>query len=425
MATPASVPSVKPPTWVRIPVKDECINSAAISGDGSIAIAGTYCHLYNQSSPGAGKALCSESATFGTFLYDAQGNEVYADPFAGWQGVVSVAVSRDGSTAASCGWYQTSPDTGFIYGYNVAGSQTTRTLKQYITSSNGRGNMVALSNNGSVLAVGADDLYIFTRNSTGWNAPVVMSCPDPNSADYVTAVGISGDGTQVVATTAKGYIMLASYVNSKWGTPASWQLTNGELHGIAISNDGTTFAAAATTSGAAKTDDAGTVFYFDTQTFSTSSKPAPAWSIALPNCNSCRAVALSDDGSYFSAAGGAPAGLDPPSAGGFVVLGQTANQGTIVWSKPLLRSPNSTSLDSQARFVTVSDGFPDPSPQQPYSPGHFYVFNQKGESRGIVTTNMMNWPMQISADASAVVGGSDDSRVFYWKRGAGENEAVV
>jgi hypothetical protein len=38
---------------------------------------------------------------------------------------------------------------------------------------------------------------------------------------------------------------------------------------------------------------------------------------------------------------------------------------------------------------------------------------------------MMNWPMQISADASAVVGGSDDGRVFYWARKTEEGGPLI
>jgi WD40 repeat protein len=331
-----------------------------------------------------------------------------------------VVISRDGSTAASCGWYKkTTQDTGFVFAYGVNGAQTSRTLAYFITGSQARGNMVALSADGSVLAAGADQLYVFNRNGQAWTGPVIIAYPNGDTGDYVTAVGISGDGTRVVALTANGYVMLTSHSGGAWSKAASWKIANGELHAIAISLDGSAFVAGATTSAAGatgKSNDAGTVLYFNTQTFSTSSNPAPGWSQTLAGCNSCRAVALSDDASYFSAAGGAPTELDPPSAGGFVMLGQTANQGSILWGKPLMRSPNSTSLDSQALFVTVSDGFPDPSPQKPLSPGHFYVFDRHGEQRGIATTNMMNWPMQISADASAVVGGSDNGRVFYWKR---------
>jgi hypothetical protein len=426
MATPARV-RLSAPAWVNIPTKGECINSAVISGNGSVVVAGTFCHDYGASTPKQVPPPCSETGTFGTFFYDAAGLEFFHDQFTGWQGVVSVAISRDGSTGASCGWLKTNPDTGFVFAYTVSGAQTSRSLSHYIVGAQGRGNMVALSADGSTLVSGADQLYVFSRSGQGWTGPVIISFPAGDTDDYVTAIGLSGDGTRVVAITANGYVMLASYSGGAWSKAASWKITSGELHAIAISVDGSGFVAGATTStsGVSGRSDSGTVFYFDTQTFSTSSNPAPGWSLVLAGCNSCRTVALSDDASYFSAAGGAPTELDPPSAGGFVVLGQCANQGSMLWSKPLMRSPNSTSLDSQALFVTVSDGFPDPSPQQPRSPGHFYVFDRNGKDRGIAETNMMNWPMQISADASAVVGGSDDGRVFYWARKTEEGGPLI
>jgi hypothetical protein len=66
MATPARVP-LSAPAWVNIPTKGECINSAVISGNGSVVVAGTFCHDYGASTPKQVPPPCSETGTFGTF----------------------------------------------------------------------------------------------------------------------------------------------------------------------------------------------------------------------------------------------------------------------------------------------------------------------------------------------------------------------
>jgi hypothetical protein len=83
-----------------------------------------------------------------------------------------------------------------------------------------------------------------------------------------------------------------------------------------------------------------------------------------------------------------------------------------LWSQPTKRNPNSTSIDSAGSYVTVADGYPD------QAPGDYYLFKSDGTLAGSFATSNMSWPMQISADASAIAAGSDDSNVYYCSTGA-------
>jgi hypothetical protein len=79
-----------------------------------------------------------------------------------------------------------------------------------------------------------------------------------------------------------------------------------------------------------------------------------------------------------------------------------------LWAQPTKRNPNSTSIDSAGGYVTAADGYPD------QTPGDFYLFAASGSLVGSYPTSNMSWPMQISADASAMAAGSDDSSVYYF-----------
>jgi hypothetical protein len=71
--------------------------------------------------------------------------------------------------------------------------------------------------------------------------------------------------------------------------------------------------------------------------------------------------------------------------------------------------PNSTSIDSSGTRITAADGWPN------HKPGTFYLFDGSGNSLGThLVKDEMNWPMQISADGSGIVGGSDNNTLFFF-----------
>src|SRR5580704_1799550 len=144
------------PSWKSAPISkpQEYVNSVAISGDGGTVLAGTYFFPY---SAGA-KHSSSDTApiTVGTFAWNAQGKLLWQDKFQATEGVYWVGLSRDGQWAASAGLAASA--NGFIYVYNVASGK-----RVFAYNTKTRVNMVALSSDGSFMAAGSDEVYLFAR----------------------------------------------------------------------------------------------------------------------------------------------------------------------------------------------------------------------------------------------------------------------
>jgi hypothetical protein len=378
-ATAAKSKKQNPLKWKLnpLPKAGQYVNSVAISGDGSKVIAGTYFFNYSP----AGHSITGEKPfTVGVFAYNQTNALIWKDEFQVSEGVYWVAISRDGGWAAGGGLEI--HGQGFISAYNAANGN--KVIDYKIPA---RTNMVALNADGSCLVAGADALYVFTRLGTSWNTvPQRIACIQAN--DSVISVGISADGSSIVAGTLKGTVMLIKNTGGVLGAPVSWKIPGASVHWIAMAAGGSAFAAGGSGS---------SLYYFSLPAFQTTK--TPAWTGSLTGCNSCRSVALSDDGTLVSAV------ANKGKAGMVFLFGPT---GTLKWSNPTQYSPNSTSIDSAGKYVTVADGFPDGTP------GAFQLFDAGGNSLWSYPTTNMSWPMQISANASGIAAGSDDSFVYYF-----------
>jgi hypothetical protein len=380
----------KAPAWTRrlLSKQLELINSVAISGDGSKVIAGTY--FFNTSPTPVTK-------TVGTFAIDRSGKNLWPSPdeFAATFGVNWVAISRNGAWAASGG--QISDNSGFISAYDAA---TGRKSLTYDTPA--RVQMVTLNSDGSTLVVGGDRLYAFGRNrsTNEWTPPQTVAYP----SGTVQRVAVSGDGKWIAAAVNGGVVSL---LENKTGTggglgpAASWSISNGWIMWVAMAADGSGFAAAGSNSN---------VYFFDIKAYSASPTPilTPAWQIALDGCTACRSVAISDDGSLISAVADLPS---QPTTGKVFVFANQRTSGKQLWNTipTISHGANCTSMDAAGRYVAVADG--DPTAKL----GDFYLFDAKtGNLIWTFKTTAMNWPMQISADASAIAAGSDDGSVYYF-----------
>ena len=78
------------------------------------------------------------------------------------------------------------------------------------------------------------------------------------------------------------------------------------------------------------------------------------------------------------------------------------------WEHTVLHPPNSTSIDSSGTRITVADGWPN------HTPGTFCLFDHLGAQLDKHATTEMNWPMQISANGTAIAAGSDDNTLFFF-----------
>jgi len=375
---PGATASLKP-RWKKSPIPKQYVNSVAISADAGTVVAGTYFFPY-----AAGVKHSPADATLitvGTFAWNAKGKSLWQDKFPATEGVYWVALSRDSTWAASGG--RTAPAQGFVYAYDVASGNRVLAYNTAV-----RVNMVALSGDASYLVAGADETYLFSRSGASWGGPQKLPCAP---GDSVVAVAISADGAWIVAGTFKGSVILVPNKLGAFGAPSSCQLGSGSIHWAAISGDGSTFAAAA---GDSK------VHWFKTASFAAAK--APAWSAPLTGCKGCRSVAVCDDGSLVSAAANAGSG------GKVFLFANKGTSGTLLWTQPTKRNPNSTSIDAGGKYVTAADGYPDGTQ------GDFYLFRADGTPAGSFKTSNMSWPMQISANGSAIAAGSDNASIYYF-----------
>ena len=190
---------VKPLSWKinPLPAATQYVNSVAISSDGSKVIAGTYYFDYSRT----GHSLTGKLPfTVGVFAYNKSQSLLWKDEFPVSEGVYWVALSRDGAWAASGGLEM--HGQGFISVYDATNGH--KAINYKISA---RTNMVARNNDGSYMIAGSGALYVFSRNGANWNVvPQIIHCIQP--LDTIISVGISGDGSYIIAGTLKGTVML-------------------------------------------------------------------------------------------------------------------------------------------------------------------------------------------------------------------------
>jgi WD40 repeat protein len=408
-----SLPKVE--KWKDNPSPHGDYNSVAISADGSKVVAGTF--YYND-----GTSLPTQ--TVGMFGWDSNGTQLWqpdtysvtAAPYAR-AGVESVAISKDGSWAASGGLI--SPGVGFLHVYDSAGTKTSLLNPPSTVRS------VALSSDGSYLVAGADVLYVFKRTGSAWGAPVTVADP----AGIVRRVAIADDGGWIAAAIDGGWTSLVRNqigtggtvtAEGKWRVPLTPPDPQPFVQNVAVAADGSSYVAAGAD---------GKTYYFDIDAFQTTAGAlAPRWSFNPPGKSACRWVAISDDGSRVStvfsfggAAGVSTKGKtyllrnikNPPPAGPKYERLWTGDEHTA-------HGPNAVSMGKTSAgqyYVAVADG--TPNPQSP--DGGFYLFDGNdgnslwgGPPDHNFPTSRMNYCVAMAADGTAIVGGSNDGYVYYF-----------
>ncbi|QNH20437.1 hypothetical protein HEP73_01337 [Xanthomonas sp. GW] len=395
--------------WSTQPHAGYYINSVAVSGDGDVIAAGTFFHDYGGGSQSAGLDAVpvaqrkiferidpaatrsdvrgNQDGTFGTYAWDRTGQPLLAKEFDGWQGVYWVDVAANGSTVASCGWRSQNPYAGFIGAWSVPGGE--ELLSYPLTG--GRGNMVSLDGRGLTLLAGADQGYLFCRTGAAANFPAPVYITLSAAGDTVVATGLSIDGSTGLVASYHGEIILFSIASGQPTALARWQLPNGAYtHVAALSGDGRRAYAGAGD---------GTLYAFNVAAFQRT--PAPAWSVAAPGgVKTIYGLACDGAGDKVAIAGNL-------TQGGIVaVFADTGSAAQPQWTASSQYSPNCLAFDPSGRWLGLADGHPDGTP------GGFTLWDASdGALQWNWAAGNMSWPIRLSADASVVVGGSDDSSV--------------
>jgi WD40 repeat protein len=399
------------------------VNSAAISDDGKRIVAGTYYHKYQ------GCQRDHDDGTFGLYVFDAAngGTSNFADTYPGDRGIYTVAISGDGAVAAGGGLLTlggTAPPfhpRGLLRAYDAATGQhlldTTTAANFDITD---RVTSIGLSADGNVLAgVAAAKLYIFRRSASGqFGVP-----PDIVTLDgYSQTVAVHPSGKWVVAADDVGTVYRVDVRHNgitlkKWTAPEEPEtfppqpgtlMKPAKFKAIAVSR----------VSDAIAVGSERLIYYLTHESMSgqtphaiasyDTAQPNPAYasgphltrSIALPDVGSFIAVTVNDQDSTGN------------TTGQVLKLKPHAN-GTLSleWASPLARGANAVSVDGAGALVAATDGWPNHDP----AGGNFYLLDAvTGHRLDTFHTADMNWPIQISADGSSIVAGSDDNTLYYF-----------
>jgi WD40 repeat protein len=315
-----------------------------------------------------------------------------------------VALSRDGAWAASSGYIGTASPTpgapGFIKAYDIASGTSFQLLNP-----SDQGSMVAISNDGTYLAVASDQLYLFKRSGSG--ATATWSSQSLGFADILRSVAISGDGKWIVAGISRGQVALVQNNGGTLGASTVYDMPVKSFPdrfwalGVAVSGNGNAFAVAG--------EDA-TLYFFDIPG-NWPGTLTEAWSELLPNSAACRSVSLADDASRVAVVA-SEGGIGTHTGKGLLfVFDKTHATGTPKWAPSSTKhGPNCVSMDKNGDYVAAADGTPKGG-----ASGTFYLFDAAAGAAGWSPgTNKMNYPIQIAADGKFAVGGCDDGHVYYF-----------
>ncbi len=414
------------PRWTRVPASKKQINTCAITSDGSRVVCGTWV----ERGPDV-------SGNFEIYCYDGSGELLVSVPVSDTaieHGVYWVAISEDGSTLAAGG--AVSENEGFLRVYGIhpdAPPNTMRIVPLLGTSTPGRVNEVSLSNDGSRLVACYGSTVALYGAKDGFDFEQLDTFDVGDQAD-VQSVMIDGAGQRAVAASrtygannaTTGKLVRLEIGESGFSSHQVTPFDSGVMR-VAITADGSAWG--------------GSLHDGSCVCFQDNASSEPAWRFApksdrLPQgqvLSLAYGFAISGSstgtvhvavGANLKGAGGAgdpaTAEAEPPPGGVVYSLASTQSGGTIasdfLWIQPTAFGVNpGISLDGAGAFATATDGKPDHGNGVNESAGHFYMYdNATGEPVWSKETRTMNWPMAISADGRAIVGGSDDGSLYYW-----------
>jgi WD40 repeat protein len=384
----------KQPIWKASPGgPSRYINSVAVSAEGARVVAGTYLHSYHtqaaRRAPAAVSAAPQADSMFGTYCYNAAGQVLWQDEFLSAEGIYWVALSADGTRAAAGGG---TPQGGFVRAYDATSG---RVMLNEVTAR--RVNQVALSGDGTWLAVAAHTLRLLRNGPTSYAPTAEFASP---SGESIVSAGISDDGSVVVFADYAGYIGVlfnqggTLTLRAKFKTPASF------CHMISLTPDGKHFAAGGPY---------GEFYYFNVASFISTQLPTLTYQTGVKEA--VYGVAISPDGSLFAGV------VNDGASSGLAYLVPVAGGAAPVPALSTLGNPNSAAISVAGGFIrlVIATGHPDGTP------GHYYMFSCPtggGQPllrvRWVFGTGNMSWPIVFSASGNAIVGGSDDSHVYYF-----------
>ncbi|MCC2616563.1 WD40 repeat domain-containing protein [Aestuariibacter halophilus] len=397
------------PRWQVPQHADTQVNSVAISADGSLCVFGTSQEY------GDGH--------FSVYAYNRDGSQRWQHPIPqneAQQGVFWVAVNDTARAVAAGG--ALSKEQGFLQIFD--GTSGKQLLVEYFSE---RVNQVAFSADGErLLVVAGDSAYLYLV--------------DDDKASRVGSISCSPWYLNSCAIDAGGDCMLVSAIDyadnaRRWKGEATTSSTQGRVMRLAVdpstSTGLTVQSHCALPSGSMRvaTTDDGTYWvaalHSGQGALIDAANPEQVAALLAPNNLSLSVaygadITRTDSGDVVAAIGANQSNVQQ----GVLYVRRFATPVTSAsqpsgWQSLLNLGANpGVSLDRNATQVTATDGEPysstgDASTAE--SAGHFYLYDGvSGEKVWQYDTTLMNWPMQITPDGTAILGGSDSGQVFYW-----------
>jgi WD40 repeat protein len=409
------------PEWYKQLSNTFWVNSVAISGDAGRVVAGTFFHDYSGKDPGP-----NTEGTFGTYCYNSNGTPLWSDEFAGVDGVFAVAVSGNGGVAAAGGWF--SKTQALLRAYDAADGTS---LLNYAGITK-RVSCVSLSDDGTVLAAAADDVYLFVSKGGAFPATPEKMGLTAIANSFVTSVAVDPGGKWVAACDMEGNVHVATITQGKIDQTYRWTAPQVPMDhndpksatapvpflSIQIAKKSESFIVGG----------GDRVYHFTLDGIKNGAAPMQydTWDAKAPTGptskgkpqQNVRWVAISGDGNFLTAVMNR-LGADKNNGAGLLVALRVKNhQLTREWDQALDRNPNSTSMNAAGTHVSASDGYPLGTASQ------LYLFDGKGKPVWIYPTTNMNWPMVVSAHGTKIAAGGDDGNVYYLTERAAKAASV-
>jgi len=395
------------PSWQVTPQTGLQVNSVAVSPDGQLTVGGTSSEF------GTGQ--------FNFYGYNASGSQLWSVPVtaaAVTQGIFWVAVSDDKRFAA-CGG-ETSKTCGFLCILDASNGAVLFKDDQLPA----RVNQLTFSSDGTLLLADFQHelrLYQFAPSTTAapaWSQSDRLALTTGFSS-YSAVLAANGSRVWVGAINYNmkpvytGLVQQIVLDNGKFGAVTSYAQAQGVMR-VVTTTDGA-YAAAALHDGSCA--------FFQAVQPSTAFVYKPE----LAGLNIAYAIAITATSAQQPVI---VVGANQGEGGLLYRVDATQTASEIanfpVWA-PVLRWSQSVqyavnpgvTLDLAATLVSATDGKPDETnggSNQKESPGNFYLFNAcSGQQLWQYGTKLMNWPMALTPDGAAAVGGSDDGSIYYWK----------
>src|SRR5574341_675622 len=251
------------------------INSTAISADGSRCVAATFQGAYGGGPPPP------PDDYYLVNCWDRRGRLLWSDMFQAFEGPFACAISGDGSIVAAGGWIKEGQGYTKVYDGASGNELVTYTFDHRV-------NTLALSQDGSVLAIGEDDAWLAQQSGGVFpGAPQALGLP---AGTIVESISMPDDGSVFVLGDNSGNVTLVENNNGEIGSAYTWAGGSdmGPIHCVAISADGSWFVAVG---------DSQDVYLFNLDSIKQQQYAA---SLNLATSDRLRWVAISSDGSFIS-----------------------------------------------------------------------------------------------------------------------------